>query len=152
MIVIDIDDTIANNDHRTHLVVDKGKYLGGFFDRHNLLKDKPRMDALQYFWAGQFLYGDHMFLTARPHYTYDTTFEWLVSHGFARPTTPLICRPVGEEDVAGWKHAIFKDFKGKLLLDDDPETLSLFAFTRTPCMEAPQCWQDGSLLPTISSL
>lgn len=141
--VIDVDNTVADNSHRHSFA--QAKDWDGFFMDALVEKDKP-INTKGHFYQGHFIHGDHMFLTARPMRNYVVTQKWLVRHGYATPTTRLICKPEearllkAPEFKLGVMQTLAVDFPGYAfrLIDDHPRTLELVPGS----VKAPDCWGD----------
>ncbi len=80
--VIDIDGTVANNKHREHYIKRVKPDWDGFFSDEEVIKDKAIPEARKHFKDGEFIHGEHKWLTARVEISRAVTAEWLKKTGF----------------------------------------------------------------------
>jgi hypothetical protein len=147
---IDIDGTVADNSHRTHLILSLDPDWDSFF---NLMwTDRPIEAARRHFEGGSFKHGPHVILTARPEYTRENTTRWLIEHGFATESTKIYMKP----DLIRFQHSqIFKrsalevlaatEFVGHeiTLIEDQLKIRKALEGTEFKTLAAPECWEDA---------
>ena len=156
LFVIDVDGTVANIQHRVPLIQgdpDKLRWRE-FFAEDLLWKDTPIEDAAPHFKDGEFVHGEHMFLTARIESTRTVTHDWLVQHGFATQKTLMLMKP---DFMRKQRSKVFKPSVLKTLHVDRPDVeivliedygevrraVDELGFVKT--RKAPKCWKFWSL-------
>lgn len=94
-IVLDIDGTLANGEHRLHLIKGETKNWGAYFDA--CFDDKPIMHMLQIVQALEKSFVT-IFVSGRAERCREQTEKWLAVHGFytGRYQLRLYMRPDGD--------------------------------------------------------
>ena len=162
---IDIDGTLANNDHRQHFIEKAKRLWDYFYAPENLVKDTPIPEAVAALPKLLKESGQFVFLTGRPEYTRMATAEWLMRHfniptvdpeawgkEHYRPSTyPLYMRKNKD-----WRKAsIYKGARVDKILstvaptpkeeiiffDDDLRNEEMYR-QRGVFLKAPECWLD----------
>lgn len=163
--VIDIDGTIADCQHRIHLIRDANgnekpkTEWGPLFAPEQIAADTPIGPAFRHFSSfGEFNHGPHVFLTSRPESCRVATMDWLVKHKFA-PPVPGVRRLVMKPNCVRLMRAmVFKPAALEVLQSEYPEyqlvliedydrvleAVDLMGSVRT--LKAPECWTDGSFV------
>jgi len=151
---IDVDGTVANNDHRVHLIQNGNSDWDEFFRPEQMVKDSPIQAARAHFAEGRFLYGDFVFLTARIESTHDVTKAWLIEHGFATDVTRVICKP---NIIRLQRSRVFKpsvlatvgryDYPDRefVLIEDYGEVRRATEEAGFKTLHAPDCWNEWTL-------
>lgn len=151
--VIDIDGTLADNNHRVHLIRNGNSDWDTFFDPELVFKDTPIPSSLKHFEDGRFIHGDHIFLTARIQSTYMVTMAWLFEHGYATSGWDfrLICKP---DYMRLQRSRVFKpsvlstlkkyDYPDRelILIEDYGEVRRSVEEAGFKVLHAPDCWEE----------
>lgn len=146
VIVLDIDGTLANNDHRAHYVDGDVKDWENFLRPDLVIKDTPiarTKDALK---KAQDLGYTIVFLTGRNESLRDTTMRWLFDHyGVDANDETLYMRPIGNLlKPTEYKHqqltSIRRDFGNSLLFVDDDKYMHKVYAEFGLSLKAPECW------------
>ena len=150
---IDVDGTVADNEHRVHLIRGENPDWDTFFQPSLMMKDTPIEAAKLHFRDGQFIYGRHFFLTARTRNTRRATYDWLVEHGFARSNIQIFCKP---DYMHLMRARVFKPLALQSLaatqyagcelrlIEDYGEVRRSVEEAGFRVYHAPDCWEDGS--------
>lgn len=148
IIVLDIDITIANNDHRAHHVDGEKKDWAAFLAPHLVAKDvlvEGAKRAIEHFQA---LNYKIIFLTGRNESLRDTTAEWLLKHlGIEVNDDSLLMRGAGNMMTAAtYKRQSAQMLKSRypaetfLFVDDDKFSWAAYAEIGL-VLKAPECWE-----------
>lgn len=147
--VIDVDGTVANIDHRTHLITGEKQDWKAFFNPRLMMKDEAIEAARPHFKDGVFIHGKFIFLTARVESTRLVTQRWLIRNGFATANTRMLMKPdfmrkqrskVFKPSVFQTLHVDHPDYD-LILIEDYGEVIRAvdeLGFVRT--CKAPDCW------------
>lgn len=152
IIVLDIDGTIANNDHRAHHVDradddKRPKDWNEFLKPHLVAKDvliEGVQRAMEHF---QLLNYKIMFLTGRNDALREVTTRWIFEHlGIEVNEDRLVMRGVGNMmTAADYKRESAQNLKSRfpqetfLFIDDDKYSWAGYA-TVGLVLRAPECW------------
>lgn len=135
-ILSDIDGTVANCDHRRHLVEGEKKDFSAFYDE--MQNDTPRFEIQLLLFALRSLGYPIIFVTGRPENYRAITEKWLNEYGFPSPL--LFMRPENntEADIKIKKEIYdehLKDKKILLALDDRPVVIRLWEGLDIPVID-----------------
>ena len=152
LIVCDIDQSIADNSHRVHLLPN----WDAFLSPEVVALDKPIPEAqLGISFLQQ--YHEIIFLTGRNEGLRETTKEWLKKH-FNIDTTPnnLLMRPTGSMELPTTfkrkelMRLVYKYPLPWLCIDDDSYMHPIYQEMGCISLLAPDCW--NSLMPRFTNL
>ena len=147
IVVLDIDGTIANNDHRAHHVDGEKKDWAAFLKPHLVAKDVLIEGAQRGLGHFQKLNYRIIFLTGRNESLRDTTTEWIQAQlGIDVDDDSLIMRGTGNMlTAAAYKRESAQNLKSRnpretfLFIDDDKYSWAGYADIGV-VLRAPQCW------------
>jgi hypothetical protein len=157
ILVLDIDGTIADIDHRLHFV-DKNnpsqEDWDNFFDPILVSKDTPIEFSRYVFEIFLEYFDDIIFLTGRPEELRDVTVDWLTKHYDISPDEDhLLMRPDSAsltDDQSAWanfKKVVFEDEliprygdADFIIIDDTNDILAMLA-PYGITLKAPECWK-----------
>lgn len=147
--VLDVDGTVANNQHRSHLISGPTPDWAAYFQYNLVMEDSPIETAQTHFVDGNFKHGPFLYLTARPESARIATTRWLMANGFATPWTRILMKP---DIIRLQRSSIFKPcaLRGLqeeyahplVMVDDHPDVLSALADTEFETRTAPNCWEE----------
>ena len=148
LIICDIDGTVADNSHRTHLIEGPGKKdWEAFYDPNLLAKDPPLLVACGI--LNKIVHNPKMnlhFLTGRPERTRAATVVWFHKI-FQNFTTPIAMRPDGDHRKAhvykdDMLQLIWRRYSGEpmLIIDDDMRNAEMYQKYGLFLL-APECWE-----------
>lgn len=148
IIVLDIDLTIANNDHRAHHVDGEKKDWDAFLAPHLVAKDVLVEGARRGIEHFQALNYQIMFLTGRNENLRDVTSQWLLTQlGIEVSDDSLLMRGAGNLMTAGaYKRESAQALKSRfpketfVFIDDDKHSWAGYANIGI-VLRAPQCWE-----------
>lgn len=126
--LFDIDGTIACSAHRREYA-ERGEWHLWYQERLFAL-DTPIAEVTPFFSRGVFRYGEHAFLTGRSELSREWTLTWLVKHGFATPSTPLLMRQPHDEGNVRIHEIKRQELRAMgcarpvVLFEDHPETVA----------------------------
>jgi len=148
-VVLDLDQTLADNAHRSHHVEKEPKNWDAFFAPDLVIKDTVIAGAERVLTQFQELKYDIIILTGRNEDLRDTTMRWMLEKlNLALPDTHLLMRPNGNmlnaaeykrEQLLNFKQGLENRDNGFIIIDDDvsvSEALSAFGVV----LKAPECW------------
>lgn len=148
-IVLDIDQTLADNEHRAHFVEKEPKDWDSFFAIDRVFADPVVKGADRVMAQLVELKYDIVLLTGRTEDLRDVTMRWLLEKlNLAVPDTHLLMRPNGNmlnateykrEQILNFKHGLENRDTGFVIIDDDASSgtaLSSFGIV----LKAPECW------------
>lgn len=149
-IVLDLDQTIADNSHRAHLVEKAPKNWDAFFEPSLVFKDKVVAGAERVLTLLQELKYTFVILTGRNEDLRDTTMRWLHENlNIEVRDDFLLMRPNGNMlSAAEFKREQLLTFKQSLenknvpfLIIDDDESVNEALRDLGVVLKAPECWQ-----------
>jgi predicted secreted acid phosphatase len=157
IVILDIDGTIANNDHRAHHVDGDKKDWTEFLKPHLVAKDvliEGAQRAIEHF---QLLNYKLMFLTARNESLRETTTLWIHEKlGVDVNDDSLIMRGAGNlMTAAAYKREQAQNLKSQyptetfLFIDDDKYSWEGYADIGI-VLRAPECWD--TIFPTTTEV
>jgi predicted kinase len=135
-LLVDIDGTIANTDHRSHLA--KTKQWELFFERQ--LYDTPNTDIIDLYKALAHVYDlDVLLLSGRPEHYRSVTVNWLTQHNI--PYRMLLLRPdndVREDYIV--KQAIYQQsiapyYAVRYVLEDRTTVVAMWRSLGLRCLQ-----------------
>ena len=142
--IFDIDGTLANSDHRKHLVKQQPRDWDKFFDLCHL--DAPIQHVCDL--AGHLLdYGDTLggyevlFMTGRPERCRIATEEWLARHSLQIQPEQLYMRPDGDyRDDTEVKLIMLAEirregFEPVMVFDDRNKVVAMWRENGVPCAQ-----------------
>lgn len=148
-VVLDVDQTIADNSHREHHVNKTPKDWDAFLEPSLVFKDTVVSGAERVIAQLVELKYDLVILTGRNEDLRDVTMRWLLDKlNLAVPDTHLLMRPAGNmlnaaefkrEQLLNFKQGLENRDNGFIIIDDDVSvgsTLSSFGII----LKAPECW------------
>jgi len=152
ILVLDIDDTLADLSHRAHIVEKPEPTQDDwdmFFDPELVAKDAPIEKAQIVFDQLVGAFDTVIFVTGRPDYLRDVTVAWLKKHfGVAPKEDALFMRPANTtdssskvkkrlmEDEVTDRYSKDNDF---FFIDDEPNNIDMFKDYGV-ALKAPECW------------
>ena len=147
VLILDIDGTIANIDHRAGLVEQDEPDWDAFFDPELVSKDKPIPEAQKAF-SSIDQFDELVFLTGRPESLSETTQDWLQEHFDLSPNEyELFMRPddddrpsveVKEEIILELVEEI--DKSDILFVDDEEDNLVMMS-QYGEALEPEEAWE-----------
>lgn len=147
VIVLDIDGTIANNDHRAHHVDKEAPDWDTFLTPDLVGKDTPIAGARRAVKHFQLLKYKMLFLTGRNEALRDTTMRWLLEHyELDVREEDLMMRPLGNmlkptEFKREQVSAIRQEYGENLIFFDDDLYMHAVYAEYGIAMHAPECWK-----------
>jgi len=148
-VVLDLDQTVADNAHRAHHVEKEPKDWDAFLSPDLVIKDTVIAGAERVIAQLVELKYELIVLTGRNEDLRDVTMRWLLDNlNLAIPDTHLLMRPAGNMLTAGeFKREQLLNFRqgldnrdnGFIIIDDDVEVgaaLNSFGIV----FKAPECW------------
>ena len=149
ILVLDIDNTLADCSHRVHLLKDSKSVedLRNFMAVEEVTKDSPFPKAQEALKLILPIIDKLYVVTGRNEYLREITQEWLKKHFGLSPTAyTLIMRPTGElshatdHKIGRLSEVLFKFYnKSILFIDDDPFVLHEYSKYGL-ALKAPECW------------
>ena len=146
VVVLDIDGTLANNDHRSHHVDCDNPNWDAFLAPDLVGKDIPFSGAIRAIKHFQALKYKLIFLTGRNEALRDTTMRWLLEHfELDVQESELYMRPLGNMlKPSEYKReqvlAIKQDYGSDLVFIDDDKYLHAVYAEFGIALHAPECW------------
>lgn len=148
-VVLDLDQTIADNSHRAHHVEKEPKNWEAFFAPDLVIKDTVIAGAERVLTQFQDLKYDFVILTGRTEDLRDTTMRWIQEKlNITVLDTHLLMRPNGNmlnaaefkrEQLLNFRQGLENRDTGFIIIDDDVSVsaaLSSFGVV----LKAPECW------------
>jgi phosphoglycolate phosphatase-like HAD superfamily hydrolase len=141
-IVFDLDGTLANIDHRRHLVSKdrRDPQWQEFFQR--CVDDTPIRHMVQVFWALMMSDDDHRIeiWSGRSDEVLRETREWLLNHVTANTGMLTRMRPAVNtepDDVLkeSWLRALPPDERPELVFDDRDKVVAMWRRNGIPCLQ-----------------
>jgi hydroxymethylpyrimidine pyrophosphatase-like HAD family hydrolase len=149
-IVLDLDQTLADNAHRAHFVEKEPKDWDSFLSPDRVIKDPVVAGAERVLEQLQALKYDLVILTGRHEDLRDATMRWLLEKlNITLPDTLLLMRPNGNmlnaaeykrEQLLNFRQGLENRDNNFLIIDDDAaagEALKEFGIV----LKAPECWE-----------
>lgn len=133
IIIVDLDGTLCNADHRKHLV--ENKNWNAFYE--NLVKDLPNNWCLNI--LDRFKLSEIIFVSGRPEQYRKITREWLVKFGYASPL--LFMRKDGDfrkdaiikEEI--YREHIEPDYEVMFCIDDRKQVVDMWRSIGLTCLQ-----------------
>lgn len=155
-IILDIDQTVADNSHREHFLKEKPKDWDSFFAPERVIKDKVVPGVARVLQKLVDLKHTLVFLTGRNENLRDVTSRWLLEQlAIAIPDEHLIMRPNGNMLSAGeykrehlqvFRQTLERREESFLIIEDDPKAAAALNDIGV-VLKAPECW--ALLFPEI---
>jgi hypothetical protein len=154
LLVLDIDGTLANLDHRLHLIATppvRSKLDHGIppstSERWDMFYKACKDDSvIEHALLGVRYLLPHaremLYCTGRPVTYRDTTLEWLIQKGF--PYGPLLMRPADSHASSiAVKASLLSVHRGKrvLSIEDDADNIEMMHKLGFATMLSPHCWK-----------
>jgi hypothetical protein len=143
ILVLDIDGTLANTDHRAYLVECEKPDWDAFFSSDMVEKDSPFPEAQKVLQEMTKLFDDVYFISGRRETLRETTKDWLKKHyDFDVEDDHLFLRD-DHTPPSKFKKSIvenkLKDHKDLVFIDDEEGNLEIFQDSGK-ILKAPECW------------
>lgn len=148
-VIIDLDGTVADNNHRRHYVTNGQRDWDNFERVDLVLKDTVIPGVPRVLEKFQSLKYELIFLTGRRENLRDVTMRWLYEKlGINANDDNLLMRPPGNmlkaaeykrEQIMAVKRERAIHGRGFLILDDDPRVHEMYG-EHGLTLKAPECW------------
>lgn len=133
VIIVDLDGTLCNADHRKHLV--ENKNWNSFYE--NLVKDEPNNWCLNI--LDRFKLNEIIFVSGRPEQYRKITRDWLVNIGYTSPL--LFMRKDGDfrkdsivkEEI--YREHIEPDYEVMFCIDDRKQVVDMWRSIGLTCLQ-----------------
>lgn len=151
LVVLDIDQTIADNEHRAHHLKKVPQDWDAFAAPDLVLKDTPIAGAQRVVAKMQELRYHIVCLTARDENLRDATMRWLLQHyNLDTDDTTLLMRPLGNmlrahEYKGQAMQVLLAEYKARgensfIFIEDNSSVFETFA-AEGLVLHAPDCWK-----------
>lgn len=148
LVILDIDGTLANNDHRSHLVDGDQKNWDAFLQPELVRQDAviaTTQAAMKQFQQNGW---EIVFLTGRNEGLRTATSEWIKEHyGIDTSEKNLMMRPLGDMNKpTDYKRRqlnslVYRKHVAWLAIDDDPYMQIVYKEFGAITLHAPECWK-----------
>jgi predicted secreted acid phosphatase len=149
-VVLDLDKTLANTEHRIHHTEKTPKDWDAFLDPGLVIKDKVIAGAERVLTHFEDLRYTFVILTERHEGLRDTTMRWMQENlNINVPDTHLLMRPIGNMlNAAEFKREQLLNFRQGLenkdtdfLIIDDDAAVAIALKDLGVVLKAPECWK-----------